>query len=266
MIFRQLADLETSTYTYLLGDEATREAVLIDPVLERVERDLGLLRELDLTLRYVLETHVHADHVTGASRLREATGAKVGVAAAAGVECADLALRDGDRVGFGGQTLEVRATPGHTNGCLTFVHHDAGLAFTGDALLVRGCGRTDFQQGDPRTLYRSVRERILSLPGATLLYPAHDYQGRTVTSVAEEKRWSPRLADDVPEARFVALMGDLKLAYPKRIDVAVPANLRCGVVAPQALASEPAEARTSVAELMQERGRQDADVGFGLGI
>jgi glyoxylase-like metal-dependent hydrolase (beta-lactamase superfamily II) len=260
MIFRQLFDLESSTYTYLLGDPETHEAVLIDPVLERLERDLQLLRELGLTLRYTLETHAHADHVTAAGRLREAVGAKIAFGAAAGVSCADVALDDGETLRFGRQSLEARATPGHTSGCTTYVHHAGGLAFTGDALLVRGCGRTDFQQGDARALFRSVHARIFSLPGETLLYPAHDYNGRTVTTVEEERRFSPRLGDSIDEARFVALMGALKLAYPKRIDVAVPANLRCGLV--------PAEekARPSVAALVQELGRQDADVYLGFGI
>jgi len=262
MIFRQLFDLESSTYTYLLADPETRDAVLIDPVLERLERDLLLLRELGLTLRYALETHVHADHVTAAGRLREAVGAKIAVGVAAGVDCADLALHDGETLRFGRQTLEARATPGHTSGCTTYVHHAAGLAFTGDALLVRGCGRTDFQQGDARALFHSVHERIFSLPGTTLLYPAHDYNGRTVTTVEEERRFSPRLSDSIDEARFVALMGALKLAYPKRIDVAVPANLRCGLVP----AEEREEARPSVAALVQDLGRQDADVYLGFGI
>lgn len=266
MIFRQLFDLESSTYTYLLADSGTRDAVLIDPVLERAERDLQLLRELGLTLRYTLETHVHADHVTAAARLREAVGSKVVVGAAAGVACADLALGDGETLRFGHETLEARATPGHTSGCTTYVHHAGGLAFTGDALLVRGCGRTDFQQGDARALFRSVRERIFSLPGSTLLYPGHDYNGRTVTTVDEERRFSPRLADAIDEARFVALMGALKLAYPKRIDVAVPANLRCGLVAAEAAEAPRPAARSSVAALVQELGRQDADVDLGLGI
>jgi glyoxylase-like metal-dependent hydrolase (beta-lactamase superfamily II) len=264
MIFRQLFDPETSTYSYLLADPSTREAVLIDPVLERFERDTGLVRELDLVLRFTLETHVHADHVTAAARLREALGCKVAVGAAAGVVGADVVLQDGSIVPFGREKLEVRATPGHTSGCVTYVHHEAGMAFTGDALLVRGCGRTDFQEGDARVLFRSVRERIFSLPDATLLYPAHDYTGRTVTTVAEEKHFSPRLASSISEERFVALMASLKLAYPKRIDVAVPANLRCGVVAPGANETAQPDSPNSVAALVQGLGRQDADIAFGI--
>ncbi len=247
VIFRQLLDPETSTYTYLLADEESREAVLIDGVLEQLERDVALLRELELELTHTLETHVHADHVTSSGHLREQLGSRVAVAAAGGVANADVELRDGDVVTFGGYALEVLSTPGHTDGCVTYHCREAGMAFTGDALLIRGCGRTDFQQGDAAMLFRSVRERIFALSAETLLYPGHDYQGRTVTTVAEEKRWNPRLA------------------HPKRIDVAVPANLRSGLVAPQETA-EPAGERRPVADLMEEQGRQDAEPWLGMGI
>jgi glyoxylase-like metal-dependent hydrolase (beta-lactamase superfamily II) len=265
MIFRQLFDPETSSYTYLLADRDSRDAVLIDPVLEQCERDLALLRELELRLRTTLETHVHADHVTGSGRLRERLGSEVGVGAATGVGNADRMLEDGEEVRFGRHALEVRATPGHTRGCVSYVHHAAGLAFTGDALLVRGCGRTDFQEGDARTLFRSVRERLFSLPDATLLYPGHDYKGRTVTTVGEERRWNPRLGLAVGEAGFVALMAELRLAYPKRIDVAVPANLACGAGARLDAVERPSE-RRPVAVVVEQLGRQDADVWSGLGI
>lgn len=261
MIFRQLFDPETSSYSYLLADRDSRDAVLIDPVLEQCERDAALVRELELRLRATLETHVHADHVTASGHLRDLLGSEVAVGAETGVHNADRLLREGETLGFGRHALEVRATPGHTRGCATFVLHEAGMAFTGDALLVRGCGRTDFQEGDARTLFRSVRERILSLPDATLLYPAHDYKGRTVTTVLEEKRWNPRLGLAVTEDRFVALMAELRLAYPKRIDVAVPANLASGLVA-----TEPEPESRRVAELVEQRGRQDADTWRGLGI
>jgi glyoxylase-like metal-dependent hydrolase (beta-lactamase superfamily II) len=261
MIVRQLFDLETSTYSYLLADSDTREAVLIDPVLEKMQRDAALLGELELRLLYTLETHVHADHVTAASRLRDALASKVAVGAASGVRNADLWLRDGERLRFGRHELEVRATPGHTNGCVTYVEAAAHVAFTGDALLIRGCGRTDFQEGDARTLFRSVRERIFSLPDETLLYPAHDYAGRSVTTVGEEKRWNRRLGLSVSESGFIELMAELKLAYPKRIDVAVPANLQCGVLVPAARAPLP-----SVEELLEQRGRQDVESWLGSGI
>jgi glyoxylase-like metal-dependent hydrolase (beta-lactamase superfamily II) len=263
MIFRQLFDPETSTWSYLLADPASRQAVLVDSVREQLERDLALLAELELELAFAVETHVHADHVTASGRLREKLGARVVAGAASGVENADVLLPDGAGIRFGAHWLEARATPGHTNGCVTWVCASAGMAFTGDALLIRGCGRTDFQQGDARRLFRSVRERILTLPDPTLLYPAHDYRGRTVTTVAEEKRFNPRLGLARSEAEFVAIMEGLKLAYPRRMDEAVPANLRSGLT-PAAAAAR----RASVAALIAEQtGQQDTgEVAFGLGI
>lgn len=229
MIFRQLFDPATSTYTYLLGDPIRREAVLVDPVREQVDRDARLVAELGLTLVATLETHVHADHVTGAALLRARLGSRIGVSRDAGTTGADLLLAHGDAVEFGRMALEVRATPGHTNGCLTYVTQDCRMAFTGDALLIRGCGRTDFQQGDARRLYRSVHDQIFSLPDDTLLYPGHDYRGHTVTTVREEKLYNPRLGGGRTEDAFVALMADLKLAPPRLIHEAVPANLRLGL-------------------------------------
>lgn len=229
MLFRQLYDLESSTYTYLLADPETHEAVLIDPVLENVERDVGLLRDLGLTLRYALDTHVHADHVTALGTLHEQTGCQTVLSERAGVGIADVYVKDGDRLRFGRYELEARETPGHTSGCLTYVLGDQSLAFTGDALLIRGSGRTDFQQGDAEVLYRSVHEKIFSLPDSTLLYPGHDYKGRTVTSVGEEKRLNPRLGGGKTVEQFAEIMGQLQLAYPKKIDVAVPANLQLGL-------------------------------------
>lgn len=262
MIFRQLFDPETSTYTYLLADDATREAVLIDPVREQFERDETVIRELDLTLLFTLETHVHADHVTSSGRFRNELGSKIAVAAAAEVKNADVALCDGDALRFGGEQLEVRATPGHTGGCLTYVVTGQGMAFTGDALLIRGCGRTDFQQGDPEMLYRSVHDKILSLPDDTALYPGHDYKGRTVSTVAEEKRFNGRLGSGKSIADFAAIMNGLDLAYPKRIDEAVPANLESGL-RPVAVSDDSA----SVAGVMEALGRQDAaELWQGAGI
>ena len=226
MIFRQLFDPTSSTYTYLLGDGG--EAVLIDPVYEHVPRDLALVQELGLKLLATLDTHVHADHVTGAWRLRQRSGSRIAVSAASGAGEADTALRHGDRITFGTRHLTVRATPGHTSGCLTYVLDDDSMAFTGDSLLIRGCGRTDFQQGSPQQLFSSVHEQILSLPGNCLLYPAHDYRGITVTSVTEERRYNPRLGGDVDVGDFTGHMNNLNLPHPKLIAVAVPANLRCG--------------------------------------
>lgn len=228
MLFRQLYDSTSSTYTYVLADEETREAVIIDPVFEQHERDMALLRELGLTLRYCLETHVHADHVTGAWLLKEETGCQIGLSRESGAEGANLYFSDGDRVSFGRHTLEARATPGHTNGCLTYVTGDQRMAFTGDALLIRGAGRTDFQQGDARRLFRSVKEKILSLPDDCVLYPAHDYKGRLMTTVGEEKAHNPRLGGQASEDDFVLYMESLGLPHPKQIDVALPANLKLG--------------------------------------
>ena len=269
VIFRQFIDPETSTHTYLLADEASREAVLIDPVLEQFERDRALLCELELSLLYTLETHVHADHITAADRFRKDTGSQVALSAAAGVEATDLKLRDGDMIRFGSMTLEVCATPGHTDSCITYLCRDQSMAFTGDALLIRGCGRTDFQQGDAAVLFDSVRNRIFSLPDETRLFTGHDYKGRMVTTVGEEKRFNPRLGLDKSVADFVAIMNQLNLAYPKKIDVAVPANMECGCLAtPIADApAQPAQAGvSSVASVMEEQGRQDAEIWMGLGI
>lgn len=226
MIFRQLFDAASSTYTYLLGDGG--EALLIDPVYEQAPRDLALLQELGLRLLATLDTHVHADHVTAAWRLQQSCGSHIGLADVVGAQLADRPLRHGDRIAFGSRYLDVRATPGHTSGCLTFVLDNLRMAFTGDSLLIRGCGRTDFQGGSPQQLFASVREQILTLPDDCLLYPAHDYRGITATSVGEERRYNPRLGGDVDEGDFRGYMNNLHLPHPKLMDIAVPANLRCG--------------------------------------
>ena len=228
MLFRQLFDPTTSTYTYLLADADTREAVLIDPVREMVDRDVQLLEELGLRLVATLETHVHADHVTGAWLLKQRLGSDIVYPASSGVKGADRLVEEGEAVSFGRHALEVRFTPGHTDGCATYVLDDQSRAFTGDALLIHGSGRTDFQQGDARRLYRSVWDQILSLPAETKLYPGHDYKGLTVTTVAEEKAFNPRLGAGRTEDDFVAIMANLKLAYPRFIDRALPANLALG--------------------------------------
>lgn len=231
MIFRQLFDRKSCTYSYLLADPETKAAVIIDPVIETVDRDLALLEELDVSLTYVLETHVHADHVTGAAVLQRFTGAKNGLSKAACATCADLNLEHGDLVRFGTYALRVVATPGHTAGCVSYVLQGGAckMIFTGDALFVRGCGRTDFQGGCARTLYRSVQREILSLPPETIIYPGHDYRGHQRSTVAEERLHNPRLNHRVLEDDFVEMMGQLNLADPKMMDVAVPANTACGV-------------------------------------
>ena len=228
LLLRQLADATSSTYTYLLADPATGQAVLIDPVFEQARRDAALLRELGLTLVATLDTHVHADHVSGAWLLHRATGCAIGLAERAGADNVSLPLVEGHRVSFGARHLAVLATPGHTDGCLTFVLDDQSAAFTGDALLIRGCGRCDFQQGDARTLYRSITSRIFPLPDSCLLYPGHDYSGRTVSSVAEEKAFNARLGGSANERDFVGYLENMKLPHPGRIAEALPANLRCG--------------------------------------
>lgn len=240
LVFRQLFDPTSSTYTYLLGCSSTREALLIDPVFEQVRRDGALVAELGLTLAWTLDTHVHADHVTGAWLLKQRLGSQIALSAASGASGADRFLQDGDRIEFGRRALEVRATPGHTSGCVTYVLDDESMAFTGDCLMIRGSGRTDFQQGDPRALYRSVRSRIFALPESCLLYPAHDYRGLTVSSVVEEKKFNPRLGGEIAENDYVGYMKNLDLPHPKKIDEAVPANLRCGQPGNEAKApSEP---------------------------
>src|SRR5689334_15730733 len=234
LIFRQLFDPQSSTYSYLLADRRDREAVLIDPVFEQAQRDAALIQELGLKLAATLDTHVHADHVTGAWLFKRRCGSAIALGAASGAAGADRYVAHGDRVAFGDRYVEVRATPGHTHGCVTYVLDDESMAFTGDCLLIRGSGRTDFQQGDARTMYRSVKSQILSLPPSCLLYPAHDYRGLTVTSVAEERRFNPRLGGDISERDFVGYMENLGLPHPKLMEIAVPANMKCG---------EPAEGK-----------------------
>ena len=228
LVFRQLFDPQSSTYTYLLADGKSGAAVIIDPVFEQVRRDAALIAELGLKLLYTLDTHVHADHVTGAWLLKQQTGCSIAVSADSGAAGADRYLVADDVIPFGARNLQVRKTPGHTSGCLTYVLDDRSMAFTGDCLLIRGSGRTDFQQGDPQAMYRSVHQQIFTLPDECLLYPAHDYRGLTATSVREERRFNPRLGGESGEADFTGYMHNLHLAHPKKIDVAVPANLKCG--------------------------------------
>jgi sulfur dioxygenase len=228
MIFRQLFDQVSSTYTYLLADESTHEAVLVDSVFEQHARDAALIRELDLKLLYALDTHCHADHVTGAWLLRAALGSQVALSKEYGAANVDLQLADGDVIRFGAQGLEVRATPGHTSGCLSLVTADRTRVFTGDALLVRGAGRTDFQQGDARRLFRSIRDRLFVLRDDCSVYPAHDYEGRTSSTIGEERAYNPRIGGGAREEDFVGYMRNLGLPHPKQLAVALPANMRSG--------------------------------------
>jgi glyoxylase-like metal-dependent hydrolase (beta-lactamase superfamily II)/rhodanese-related sulfurtransferase len=228
LLFRQLFDAPTGSFTYLLADVASGKGVLIDPVFEQHERDLSLIRELGISLVACLDTHAHADHVTGSWLMHQATESAIGLAAAARAENVTLPLQHGDRVAFGARHLEVRSTPGHTDGCVSYVLDDRSMAFTGDAVLVRGCGRCDFQQGNAHTLWTSITEQLLTLPASCLLYPGHDYTGRTVTSVAEEKAFNARLGGAATERDFVGHMQAMKLPHPHRIAEALPGNMRSG--------------------------------------
>lgn len=232
MIFRQLFDRESCTYTYVLGDEETKEAIIIDPVIELVERDQKVLDELSLNLKYALNTHVHADHITGSGKLKKLYEGCQSVLGRIGNEDAkaDIKLDEGDKLKAGSVVLETRHTPGHTQGCHSFVCEGSDgvkMVFTGDTVLVRGCGRTDFQGGSSEDLYKSVQRHIFSLPDNTKIYSAHDYKGHTVSTVGEEKKYNPRLSKTLEE--FKDIMANLNLAYPKKIDVSLPANKVCGL-------------------------------------
>ena len=227
MIFRPLYEPISSTYTYLLGCEETGLAILIDPVISTMERDLSVLKQLGLTLAYTVDTHVHADHITAALEMKKKVGSKIGAPVAERVPCADIYLEEGKPFQVGGIRLDSLHTPGHTAGHFSYVLNDR--VFTGDALLIDGCGRTDFQQGDAEALYHSVTEKLFSLPDDTLVYPAHDYEGRHVSTIAQEKKRNPRLGQDRTLSEFMEIMANLNLPYPTFIDYAVPGNLQCGV-------------------------------------
>ena len=230
MLFRQLFEPESSTYTYLIGCEETGRCVLIDPVLETAERDLAVVQELGLRLAMTIETHIHADHVSSAARLRSLTGCKVAYPAMEGLACADVGIKEGEPVTLGSLSLRPLFTPGHTDTHHSYVLEQRGQTrvFTGDALLIDGCGRTDFQNGSSETLYSSIHTKIFTLPDDTLVYPAHDYQHRHVSTVAQERERNPRLGGGKTLPDFVQIMANLDLPYPKQIDLAVPANLLCG--------------------------------------
>lgn len=228
MIFRQLFDSNSSTYTYLLGCDDTREAVIIDPVFEQHARDTALIRELDLNVRYALDTHCHADHVTGAWLMREALGAQVVLSGRYKAENVDIPVDHGDVLAFGNCSLAVRATPGHTSGCVIYISNDESMAFTGDCLMIRGAGRTDFQAGDAHIMWRSIHEQIFTLPDDCLIYPGHDYHGRAVSSVLEEKKFNPRIGGEAREEDFAGYMENMGLPHPKQIAIALPANMKSG--------------------------------------
>ena len=224
--FKQLYDPTSSTYTYILYDNNNLEAVIIDPVIEKFSRDLTLIKQLNLKVLFIFETHIHADHITSSYKLSEELGSKIAVNRNANLKCGDIAINEGQEFKFGSFTVKSLLTPGHTDTCTTF--HCENMLFTGDTLLIGGCGRTDFQQGSSEKLFNSVREKIFSFPDDTLVYPAHDYNGFTSSSVGEEKLHNPRLALDKTKEQFVEIMNNLKLKQPEKINEAVPANLKCG--------------------------------------
>jgi len=226
MLFRQLFDSSSCTYTYLLASNVGQQAIIIDPVLEKLGLYEKLLKELDLKLAYCLDTHVHADHITAAGKLREATNCKIALSEQAATDCMDIKLKDGDMIRAQGLALETRYTPGHTNDSVCFVMPDR--VFTGDTLFIRGTGRTDFQHGNPQEAYISITEKLFTLADDILVYPGHDYNGMTVSTIGEEKRFNPRLAKVESADEYAAIMNALNLPNPKLIDIAVPANLKCG--------------------------------------
>ena len=227
MIFRQLYEPLSSTYTYLLGCKETGQAILIDPVIVSVERDLAEISRLGLTLAYSVDTHIHADHITAALELKNKVGSKIATPAFDRLSCADVGIEEGVPFEVGSIQLQPLHTPGHTAGHFAYLY--GNKIFTGDALLIEGCGRTDFQDGDAETLYKSVTEKLFSLPDDTLVYPAHDYQDRRVSSIAQEKKRNPRLGQERTLEQFREIMSNLNLPYPKFIDYAVPGNRRCGI-------------------------------------
>jgi sulfur dioxygenase len=262
MIFKQLLDKTSFTYTYFLADQATNEAVFIDPVDTNIDLYIAMLEEGNYKLKYSIETHVHADHVTASGMLRDRTGAETAVGFFCGAESADHQLQDGDLFEFaGGEQIHVVATPGHTPGSCSFLWRDR--VFTGDALLIGGCGRTDFQGGDPGQLYDSITQRLLTLPDETLVYPGHDYKGNWVSCIIQERLTNPRLAGKTRD-EFIGIMENLNLPKPKLIDIAVPANRYCGIDDEEALqiaASEeeriePSQERRGVLGMINKAKKQ----------
>src|ERR1700758_2304164 len=254
MIFRQLFDSVSGTYTYLIASRRGGEALIVDPVLEKVDRSLQLVAELDLKLVKAVDTHLHADHITGLGALRDRTHCITVMGERSKVDVVSMRLSEGDKLTIEGVALDVLYTPGHTDDSYSFLWADR--VFTGDTLLIRGTGRTDFQNGDPRAQYESLFNKLLKLPDETMVYPAHDYKGDTVSTIGEEKRFNPRLkVKSIDE--YVELMNNLKLPNPKMMDVAVPANMHVGLhqeeVAKKGWALSAAEAITL-------RGRPDVAI------
>lgn len=227
IIFRQLFDEKTWTYTYIVADSETKQAIIIDPARDQVERDMQLLSELGLTLTYILDTHIHADHITGSGFLREKTGAKIALGEGAAVAKPDILLRDGEILTVGNMEVKALSTPGHTDGCTSFLIGD--MLFTGDVLFIRKTGRTDFQQGSPEKMYHSIKDKMYTLPDETKVYPGHDYAGHMMSTIGEEKHYNTRIKNDTSLENFTETMNSLHLAPPKYLDVALPANLKLGL-------------------------------------
>lgn len=228
MNIRQLFDYDTWTYTYLIWDETTKEAAIIDSVLENAERDAQHINELGLNIKYLLETHIHADHITGAGKLRQQVGGQLVVHKNANSECADISAEEGDIFYLDQQAIRVIHTPGHTNNDISY--HIDGAVFTGDTLLVRDCGRTDFQLGNNEAMYQSLTEKLFSLPEDTKVFPAHDYKGFSQSTIGEEKQFNVRVGAGKSFEDFSTIMDNLNLPNPKRIDISVPGNMKCGLV------------------------------------
>ncbi len=227
MQIRQFFDPQSSTYTYLLWDVKSGEAALIDSVKEQVDRDSQIIRELNLNLRYLLETHIHADHITGAGELRKRFNARVMVHKNSGSQCADQLLDDEDTIMLGSEKIKVLYTPGHTNTDISYLID--GIVFTGDTLLIRGSGRTDFQSGNAGEAYDSITGKLFTLPDSTVVYPGHDYEGRTMSTIWEEKKYNPRLGNGKSREEYINIMEGMDLPKPKMIEKAVPGNMECGL-------------------------------------
>lgn len=225
---KQLFDHETWTYTYLLWDESTKDCIIIDPVIDQINRDSSLLNKLKLKLLYIFETHVHADHITAASSLKKITNAKICYGSKAGVEGADILLEDGDKINFGNHEITAIHTPGHTSGCVSF--YIQGSIFTGDTLFIGGTGRTDFQEGSCDSIYNSIKNKIFTYPNDTIVYPCHNYNGFLNSTIGYEKEFNPNVGDKISKEVFIENERKKKRPYPKKIDIAVPANLKCGKI------------------------------------